>query len=278
VRVEEVMQADAPTATVPGNRLELLQLFSKHALQGFAVVKLGTRKLAGVVTRSDLLRNPKENQTALLMNPNPHTMYSQAALQEAARLMVAAQVPILPVVSGSNDVLGVLGTTDLLEVLANNTGRCQTHLRRRVVPVHRSTPARVAKEILDITSTPALPVLDDEGRLVGIVTDNDLLQRAAIRHGSERSVVGISPDEDEWNREGLRNVRSLAHPTSELELPEMPVERVMVRAVLSVRPVTLVGDAARLMVENGVSQLPVVDENGRLVDLLTDLDLMGALF
>jgi CBS domain-containing protein len=277
VRVHEVMQADAPLATVPGNRVELLHLFAKHNRQGFAVVKQGTKKLAGLVLRADLLRHPHENQTAMLMNPNASTMYAQAHLQEAARLMVDANVPILPVVTGSNDVVGVISTLDILEIMTAHAGRVQAHLRRHVVPIHQGTPAIVAKEILDITGAPALPVLDPLGRLTGIVTDFDLLQRASVRHTTQTTTVGIEPDEDDWNREGLRNVRSLAHPTSELQLPDVAVERLMVRKVISVNPLTPIGEAAQLMVTHGIHQVPVVDPKGKLLDLLTDLDVVAAL-
>lgn len=271
------MQTEPPLAQVPGNRLDLLRLFVRHHAVALAVVKQDSKKLAGVVMRGDLLRHPTQTQTALLMNPNPNTMYAQAHVREAATLMVEARVPILPVVSGSNDVLGVVATLDLLQVLESHPGRVQTHLRRSVTPAYQSTPVRVAKEILDITGTPALPVLDDEGRLVGIVTDHDILQGASVRESGQPSEAGIGAQEDEADREGLRHLRRLALPTAELLLPDVPVSQIMVRDVVTVGPLTTVGEASRLMVARRIDQLPVVDERGRLLDMLTDLDLVRAL-
>lgn len=54
----------------------------------------------------------------------------------------------------------------------------------------------------------------------------------------------------------------------------MTVEDVMTRYVITVSPETPIHDAARLMVEHGVSGLPVVDGEGRLVGIISDGDLI----
>lgn len=276
MRVVDLMDAEPPTASVPGNRAELLRLFQQHSLPGVPVLKQGTRKLAGLVLRTDLVRSPRESQIALLMNPNPVTMYAQASAREAAAYIAHNRCPVLPVVGGSNDLLGLLTARDLLEALLDHRGRVQTYLQRRVVPVHAGTPAPVAAQILHMTSASALPVLDDEGRLVGIVTDGDLLRSANEELVTEQSQQGQAPDEEPWNREAVGTLRTRDHARSHLSLPNQPVEQIMIRDVRSLRGLAFVGEAARLMYENDWSQIPVVDERDRLVDLLTDVDLMSA--
>ncbi len=54
----------------------------------------------------------------------------------------------------------------------------------------------------------------------------------------------------------------------------MKVEQVMTRKVITANPATPIHEAARLMVEHGVSGLPVVDEAGRLVGVLSEGDLI----
>jgi CBS-domain-containing membrane protein len=49
---------------------------------------------------------------------------------------------------------------------------------------------------------------------------------------------------------------------------------VMVRDVLTVKPDTSVVQAARLLVENDISALPVVDDEGRMVGIISEADLM----
>lgn len=87
-----------------------------------------------------------------------------------------------------------------------------------------------------------VPVEDDDGRLVGLVTMRDLL---AILSGALRPSSG---------------------PVS--------VDQIMKRDLITAQPDTLSVDALRLMRDHKVNCLPVVDDDGRLVGLVTDTDLL----
>ena len=54
----------------------------------------------------------------------------------------------------------------------------------------------------------------------------------------------------------------------------MTVEQVMSRNLITVSPAMPIHQAARLMVEHGVSGLPVVDDDGRLVGIISEGDLI----
>jgi CBS-domain-containing membrane protein len=54
----------------------------------------------------------------------------------------------------------------------------------------------------------------------------------------------------------------------------MTVEDVMTRDVITVSTATPIHEAARLMVEHGVSGLPVIDADGRLAGIISDGDLI----
>lgn len=54
----------------------------------------------------------------------------------------------------------------------------------------------------------------------------------------------------------------------------MKVRDIMTTEVLTVRPDTPVNDIARLMYENSVSGLPVVDQAGHVVGIITELDMI----
>ncbi len=89
-----------------------------------------------------------------------------------------------------------------------------------------------------------MPVVKDGGGLVGIVTQRDLLVAA---HGSERR---IDLDDDR------------------------PVSELMKREVDTVRPECCAAEAARHMLRKKRSCLPVVDETGAVVGILTEADYM----
>jgi CBS domain-containing protein len=54
----------------------------------------------------------------------------------------------------------------------------------------------------------------------------------------------------------------------------MTIDNVMTRDVITVGPATPIHKAAQLMVEHGVSGLPVVDDDGRLVGIISEGDLI----
>jgi len=97
-----------------------------------------------------------------------------------------------------------------------------------------------------------LPVVDKRGRLVGIVSERDLLY--------------ASPPPGTLLR-GL----ALNHV-----LTERRVDEIMTRNVLTVTPETFVEDAARLMVDNKVGGLPVVDGDNHIAGVITETDVFRA--
>lgn len=56
----------------------------------------------------------------------------------------------------------------------------------------------------------------------------------------------------------------------------LPVRQIMTSDVVAVRPDELVVDAAELMEERGLRRLPVLDEEGLLVGIVTDSDIREA--
>jgi len=93
-----------------------------------------------------------------------------------------------------------------------------------------------------------LPVLDDDGELVGIVSQRDMF-RGALAHAlgygetAQRRMLGL-----------------------------LVVKEVMTTQVVTVEPDAPITDAARTMVDRKIGCLPVV-EDGKLVGILTEGDL-----
>ncbi len=96
-----------------------------------------------------------------------------------------------------------------------------------------------------------LPVVDGNGRLVGIVTDRDLRQMIF----------------DPSIQERLGEAAAV--------LKTRTVREVMTWGVVTVRPENGIGQAARLMYEQKIGALPVVDQ-GRVVGILTERDVLRA--
>jgi acetoin utilization protein AcuB len=105
-----------------------------------------------------------------------------------------------------------------------------------------------------------LPVVDDTGRLLGIITDRDL--RAAA----------LAPALSEFLPVGLR--RAVEGAAEMLE--QLRVQDAMTWGVVTTRPDASVAEAGAVMFERRVGSLPV-RENGKLVGIVTERDIFKAL-
>ena len=67
-QVSDFMTQNVMTVEIPGNRDEVLKLFRRTGISGVPVTR--NKKIVGMITRKDLLRNPEETQLGLLMTPD----------------------------------------------------------------------------------------------------------------------------------------------------------------------------------------------------------------
>ena len=277
LKVKDVMNRDMPVAEVPGRREDVLHLFAKHEVSGLPVVKAGTKKFAGIITRKDIFKNPEENQLAILMNKNPITISPNASIRTAAKIFYERKIHGIPVIS-KGELAGVISPTDILKIISKMDGdEVEKYISSPFVPIYEETPLPVVMKIFRITDMPALPVLDKNGKLSGIVSDGDLFNFSLLRESIDISNMGIGEDEDLWTWEGIRDVMRLYYETSKIELPDVPVKEVMIKNVITVFKKAKLAEVAKKMLGNDIDQMPVVDENDEIIGMIYDIDLMKAL-
>ena len=276
LKIRDIMDKNLIVAEVPGRREDVLRIFGKYEVSGVPVVKAGTKKLAGVVTRNDIFRNPEEEQLALIMNDNPITISPDASIKRAAKIFYEKRIHGIPVVR-KGELVGVVSPTDVLRVIAEMVDDVvENYLSPIFVPLYQETPLPAVMKIFRITDASALPVLDENGNLAGIVADGDLFTFSHLHESISKSDIGLGEDEDVWTWEGIRDVMRLYYETSKIQLPLVPVKEVMVRDVITTYIKAKISDAADKMLENDVDQLPVIDENDDIVGMIYDVDLMKA--
>jgi len=279
MKVKDLMSKELIVAYVPSTVREALKILAKHNVSGMPVLKKGTRRLAGVVTRSDIFRNPDEEQLAMVMNSNPHTIGEDDDIEEAARIFYENRIHGLPVLDKERNLVGIISPTDLLKLIEEKDNRyVENYYTTSCVPVYEETPLPALMEIITITNESALPVLNGEGRLVGIVTDGDLFKLSHIKDSISKSEFGLGDDEDAWTWEGIRDVLRLYYSTSKIDLPPVPVKEVMVREVEKASRKTPISEVAKIMLKKKISQLPVIGSDDRLIGMITDIDLMKAIY
>ncbi|MFC9756946.1 CBS domain-containing protein [Streptomyces sp. NPDC056921] len=117
-----------------------------------------------------------------------------------------------------------------------------------VISVVSLTSFKEVAKLLAQHDISGLPVLDDEDRVVGVVSESDLLGRQAAGHSDAGAT---NPSGSEFTAADV-----------------MSAPAVTVHAQESAR------EAARLMTRSGVERLPVVDDEDRLVGIVTRRDLL----
>ena len=279
MKVEDVMSEDLIVAYVPGTIKDALSVLAKHNVSGMPILKKDTKTVAGVLTRSDIFKNPDEDQLALIMSDEFHCVTREQDVIDAAKLLHEHRIHGLPVLNNRNHLVGIVSPTDLLKHLPEKDEQpIEKYFTSLVVPVYQDTPIDIIMEIINITHENALPVLNDERKLCGIVTDGDLFKLSHIRESVSQTDMGMGGDEDEWTWEGIRDTVRLHYSTSEVSLPPVPVKQVMVADVVKATKNTPIREVAERLVKNKISHMPVVDAEDRLVGMVTDIDLMAYWF
>jgi CBS domain-containing protein len=276
ITVEDIMTRDVVYATLPGSRDEVLALLKKKFVSGVPVVKEG--KLVGIVTRSNLLKNPEEEQTALLMARNPVTTAPYEGIEAAARRMLEHNIRRLPVVE-NDELVGIVTVSDIVGAIANLDIRepVGKYVENHIVSVWEETPLSLVGRIMELAEVKAVPVLDAESNFVGIVSDKDLIHASSIVDSVEKSDMSTGTDEDVWTWESMRDTMSLYYSVSRIQLPDFPVKNIVRNNDLTVMHTTPVSECARKMRRGKIEYLPLVKSNQKLKGLVKDKDLLKAI-
>lgn len=126
-------------------------------------------------------------------------------------------------------------------------------MRTPAITINLAAPLSEALALMREHDIRRLPVVVDTGELRGIITQGD------IRGADIMRVAGLDPVDI---AQALRNVK---------------VYEVMTEDPIAVTPETGLREAALLMIENKIGGLPVIDENKRVIGIITESDLFEAL-
>ncbi|WAC06006.1 MAG: CBS domain-containing protein [Methanoregula sp.] len=270
------MTSDVVHVEIPGNRDDVLKILKRTGISGVPVLK--SKKLVGIITRKDLLQKPEETQLGLLMTTKPVTISPDAEISEAARLLVTRKIRRLPVVENGK-LVGLLSVADMIHAIA------QMKIKEEIKDVYMSqtfalweeTPLPVVGRVMEISGVDAIPILDAESRLQGIISERDLIRNSTIEDSVGVSDFSNGTDDDEWTWESIRDMHTLSYSISKVQLPDRPVKTAMVKNVVAVPQNAEVSECALKMRRARVDQLPVINGDKRLVAMLYDRELLKAL-
>jgi len=276
MKVADYMTTDVVSVEIPGNRDDVLKILKRTGISGVPVLK--DKKLVGIITRKDMLRKSEETQLGLLMAIEPKTISPDSTLVDAAFLMIKNNIRRLPVVEGET-LIGLLSVADLVHAIAQMkiSEEIKEHFTSQTFAIWEETPLPLVGRIMEISGFEAIPILDSESRLQGIISERDLIRNSSIEDMVEVSDFSNGTDDDEWTWESIRDMHTISYGISKIKLPNRPVKTAMVKNVISVPQNAEVSECALKMKRGRVDQLPVVNGDKRLIAMLFDRDLIKVL-
>jgi CBS domain-containing protein len=222
--------------------------------------------VVGVISERDILarqgrpegRGWEDEVVGAVMSRPPLVAVPEEQVAQAAARMAANKIGCLPVVEHGR-LVGIVTTTDLMGAAVSDLFRSTPRLsgpvgeamRAEVFSVREDESVMEAVDIMVARRIRHVPVVDRQGRVVGMVSDRDV--RTALGDPAEAA--------DSW-------------PPAATGL--------LVRGLMSRDPVVVQADAplsvaATFLLNRRVGALPVVDREGRLRGILSYLDLIRAL-
>lgn len=264
--VKSWMSTPVITVTEETPLSEARKLIADKKIRALPVTK--DDKLVGIITRRGLLRldlsilgedswhtnaDLEDEKVGSVMTLKPLTILPDSSVPKAARIMLENKITALPVVE-SGKLVGILTNSDILRFLlaeyeeVKKTIHIKNYMTDEVVTIEKSTSLLEAHRLMGTKRIRSLPVIEDD-QLVGMVTRTDLMSsdpsRMASRNNQEFSLKILTQD----------------------------VEKLMSSPVFTISQDEEINAAARLMLKHKIHVLPVIDDQRKMVGIITESDL-----
>jgi CBS-domain-containing membrane protein len=126
-----------------------------------------------------------------------------------------------------------------------------------VIAVRQGAPYKDMAAMLHDQRVSAFPVIGDDNKVIGVVSETDLLTKEALEGTVPRTLQSLTS----------QHVRSQVNGVVAADL--------MTKPAVTIGPDELVTHAARLMFNKRVKRLPVVSDDGTLIGIVTRSDVLS---
>ncbi len=257
----------------------------------------------GKVGEEDVDRKLLKEPLIRIVTRKPLSVSPETPMLEVLLTMIDNHIDMVPVLT-NGDIVGIVTSTDILNLLIRLnriqqifevTGEVKAQKRLRLIdmscgeghgnvatlfsssfkmvqdvmteqPVCLEKQDTLAKaiEVMKEGKFRHLPIVDSQRRLVGIVSDRDIL-----------SHLSHPPEQKQPEDKGFRNRLFMVDPKD--KNLSLPLANVMTRDIMHAVPSYGFFNAVKMLDEKKISCLPVVDEEENFVGILTVNDVMRAL-
>jgi len=146
----------------------------------------------------------KRSESGMILNPI--TLGPDASLREATALMAEFSISGVPIVEEDDELVGIITNRDLVFERDLNRPIREVMTREGLVTVPEGTSLDEAERILHRHKIEKLPVVDDEGRLAGLITVKDIKKRrkhpdaTKDEHGRLRVGAAVGASNEDLHR------------------------------------------------------------------------------
>ncbi|MCX9084743.1 MAG: CBS domain-containing protein [Candidatus Methanoperedens sp.] len=127
-----------------------------------------------------------------------------------------------------------------------------------VICIKKDADIHEAARILSQNRISGLPVIDEEKHLIGIVTEADILYSTGMKKSHDF-------------RDILRHILGEPHPRIN---KGSKVEEIMTTQVITTSPDRDIKEVARILDEKRIKRLPVVDENNKVIGIISRANIV----
>jgi len=138
--------------------------------------------------------------------------------------------------------------------------RAQDAMTEEVVFVNRTTPLKDVADILNRHDISGVPVVDDENKVVGVISEKDFLFNMGAKE--TRTFMGVVAH-------CLKNKGCVA-----ISMQKQKAQDIMSSPAVTVSENTLVSEIASIFTEKKINRTPVTDPNDILIGIVTRTDIV----
>lgn len=119
------------------------------------------------------------------------------------------------------------------------------------------------------------PVVDEENKVVGVISEGDIMRLLEVHSPKINLILPAPLDLIELP---IRMKYELDEIAEDMQRAgSVVIDQIMSKKVVSIKPDASISDAAELMDGHHIKRLPVIDDNGKLVGIVTRGDIIGAM-
>lgn len=279
-RVSKYMTSEVVTADENDNLARIRNLMIRYGIGRVVIVSSKSGgKVVGIISRSDFVRimyNRKRMYRPLtdilakeIMSTPVYSIRPTRAIKRAAHIMLTRKIGslvVMDIVNGVEELKGIITKTDIVRAYAENykgVHSVEDMMITDDLPIVH--PQHSFFYVAEVVGEHGRAIVVDNGKVVGVITKADImysnifpLARTGAKFVKRAGITG----------RGLPGV---------VRIYTIPVAYdIMTPNPITVSPAEDLAEASRIMITNGISTLPVVDDSGRLVGLVTKKEVLKA--